>query len=285
MENLNTLNGVQSGVVDPTTKTPDSAGASGVVDPKAGVGAASEPKAAETVKPAEPATAAKQGAKEADKPKQTKADNAAFAEMRRKTQELQRQLDEARREREKVDSALTKHFGATGESITDKVDALVAKALNISVDELRARDAIEAQKAKERVKQDPEYVAVTKERDELRTRFAELLYAQDLAAIKAAFPDETAETVDDLGEDFRMLRVKKGDPITAYKMVRAARDVAEPEHKPEPPAMGAVGDQSTPESEYYSADELARLDKNPKLLDDPKILAKAIKSLTRLKHK
>ena len=34
-------------------------------------------------------------------------------------------------------------------------------------------------------------------------------------------PDETAETVDDLGEDFRMLRVKKGDPITAYKMVRA----------------------------------------------------------------
>lgn len=285
MEDLNALNGVQAGVVDPSTKTPDNAGASGVVDPKAGEGKPSEPKAAETAKPAEPATAAKQTAKEADKPKQSREENAAIAEMRRKYQEAQRQLDEARREREKVDGALTKHFGATGDSITDKVDALAAKALNISVDELRARDAIEAQKNKERVKQDPEYVAVTKERDELRTRFAELLYAQDLAAIKAAFPDETAETVDDLGEDFRMLRVKKGDPIKAYKMVRAARDVVEPEPKPEPPAMGAVGEQSTPEPEFYSADELARLDKNPKLLDDPKTLAKAIKSLSRLKQK
>lgn len=292
MESLNTLNGVQSGAVDPSTQNPVNAGASEVVTPKAGAGVASETKTAETAKPTEPATAAKQGAKEADKPKQTKEENAAIAEMRRKYQEAQRQLDEARREREKVDGTLAKYYGATGATLSDKADEITARSLGISVEELRAREAVEARKLDALVEKHPKFQELAakltdaEQREQERVaKEAKEIRAKDLAAIKAAFPDETAEAVDELGEQFRAMRYLGVDALTAYNAIRATRKLAEPEPKPEPPAMGAVGEQSAPEPEFYSSEELAKLDKNPKLLDDPKTLAKAIKSLTRLKQK
>jgi hypothetical protein len=116
------------------------------------------------------------------------------------------------------------------------------------------------------------------ENRQLKEREHQRIFDDDLSAIRSLFPDVKAKTVFDLGEDFVRLRAAGVDTVTAFEAIRARQ---EKETKKRPPSTGSVKSYTTPRQEYFTEGELDRLTKRE--LDNPKILQKAIASLTKIR--
>ena len=86
----------------------------------------------------------------------------------------------------------------------------------------------------------------------LQQREAQRVFREDLAAIRAAWPDEKAKSIAELGPQFAAICAAGVEPLAAYEALRAQR-----RRRSAPstgPVAGAGGD-----GDYYTRDEVARM--------------------------
>jgi hypothetical protein len=114
--------------------------------------------------------------------------------------------------------------------------------------------------------------------EEYRRRDFQRAMADDLAAVKAAYPDEQAADVAELGREFIRLKAAGVDTLIAYEAVRAARNR---QRVTPPPQAGPVTTSAKEDKEYYTSDEVDRMD--PREMDDPGVIARILRSMTRWK--
>lgn len=209
----------------------------------------------ETPAPSEPA-----------KPKQTAEDNAAFAAMRRA-------LEAERKEKARLESLVSgfksglKPQGYDGND-EDIVAKLNAEAQGVSIDEYKAQmRKAEAERSKE--------ADLKAKLEEYERKDQERQLADDLNAIKKAFPDVKASTVWELGDKYvALMRTGEVDAVTAYRAIREA-DV-----KPAPPSIGSVkSTAAVVDKEFYTKDELEAIAKNPDKLKNEAVQKKAWNSI------
>ena len=149
-----------------------------------------------------------------------------------------------------------------------------AKAANIDPDVYRQRENEKQAEAAEKLR-------LQMENEMLLEQAKQRRYADDLTAIKAAYPEVKAGSISELGQEFVSLMRGMGgnaDPVLAYGVVKARQQAAS---KPTPPSMGSVSSAGAPSSgEYYSEAELDAL--TPAQLRENTIYNKAMKSYDRL---
>jgi len=193
----------------------------------------------------------------------------AYAELRRRAEEAERQAALIKSERDELAGAL-RGFEFEGDSTDDLVNAALARQTDRPIEEIKA------ERDKERRYKELEVKAKLYEQE----RF-ERFKADDLEAIKAKYADEDAKSVDDFGETFFKLRANGVSPLAAYAAIRAEREI---KTTPKPPSPGSVKTSSTKEPrEYFTNEELDALTSAD--LNKPGILDKAMKSLERLGRK
>lgn len=89
--------------------------------------------------------------------------------------------------------------------------------------------------------------------------------------------DPSVRSLDELGGDYFSL-IKNGiDGAAAFLAIRGMKDLDKPKT---PPVIGALNTKAVNDREFFTSSELDSL--TEKDLDDPRILNKAIKSLSRL---
>ena len=209
---------------------------------------------------------------------QTREQNRQQAAMRRSRENaLQQQLEMARASESKLMEAL-KGYGYSGNA--EEVAAQIhAAQQGISYEEYQAQQEQQQALMREMMQSDPEFLAMKQKADLYEQEAFNRVFKDDLAAIKKAFPDVKAKSVEDLGDMFTALRANGVDAVTAYAAINKGQEATK---KPTPPVMGAVN-QTPAEKEFYTSEELDRLTK--KDLDDPSIYARAMKSLSKLGRK
>ena len=141
---------------------------------------------------------------------------------------------------------------------------------------VRQMEAAAMERARQQLESSPEYLAQQAQAKAMQQQMQRMQFAADLAQIKAAYPSEQAETVEELGETYIRLRAAGIDNLTAYKVLQAqaAQTVAAA-----PPSTGDVKPAAdTRKSEFYTSEELDRM-------SDEELEAnwdKAYKSMMRL---
>lgn len=165
----------------------------------------------------------------ADPSEDTKSD-AAFAEMRRKLEAAQRQIDE-------YEEALGLWFDGD-----NKIAQAHAHYEDISLDEAisnmeqkRELDQLRAEKA-----------ALEEEKNQLEF---DNLRAEDLKAIKSARPDANIKDVLELGEDYFKYRTMDIDPVTAYDALQLKKGVP-------PKPMGKAKTGAPAKTGFYTREEV-----------------------------
>ena len=194
--------------------------------------------------------------------------DAAFADMRRKWQasESERNIANERFARAKE---ILGRFGFAGESDDDVLDAADAHFTGQDVESIR-RERMERQKALN------EQNALQREVNHYRQQEVHRRMAEDLKAIQKI--DNTVKSLDDLGEDYFNLIRSGFDGITAFMAVKAKKELNK---KEAPPVIGRINSKTVQERDYFTDKELSAL--SAKELDDPAVLAKAMKSMTKKK--
>lgn len=255
----------QSGTVDaqtiesPNAEIPASAGRPEIAD---GQTQAAEPAEA-------PATAGQ-------KPAQTREENAAFARMRR-------ELDQNKAELARY-KAMSRAVGeATGTRSEDPDEirwSVQAQREGVSPDIIRQREAAEKQRVQDQLKNDPEYIRVQQELVYYRQQTAKQQQERDIEELRAKYPADKIDLAT-LDEQYVKLRVAGVDNLHAYAAVRAVKGITEAEKKPVPPDTGAVGAAAEQQPDFYTPEQVDQL--TQKQLDDPKIMEKVMKSMTKWK--
>ncbi len=234
MDNLNVVNDTQQAVVEPASQS---------VTDTSGTPAGT---------PADSANA------EVAPRGQSKADNHAAAQMRRRA-------EAAEAENQRLVSGLAK-YGYSGANTQEILDQLEAKQTGSTVAQIQQNRA----KAQAAVENDPRYQALVEQN-------IEYAKAEDLRQIQTL--DPSVKSVDDLGDDYFKLRAAGIDAKKAFLVVKNS----DAPTTPKPANIGPVNDSGNVESEFYTSEQLDRL--TSKDLDNPKILKKAMASLTRLGKK
>lgn len=218
--------------------------------------------------------AAEQPSTEQKPVKQSREVNHQFKLMRQQQERLQREMEQMQSGNAQLLEAL-KDYGYSG-TAEEVLNQLKAAKEGISIDDYMERENQIQSRAKELMQSDPEYQTLKEKAEAYENMAFENVVKEDLAAIKKAFPEEKARTVDELGEQFIALRAQGIDPVVAYAAINTAKQATA---KPKPPEMGAVG-QKPVEKEFYTSEEIDKL--TDKELDDPSIWAKVMKSMTKL---
>ncbi len=113
-----------------------------------------------------------------------------------------------------------------------------------------------------------------------KTRLADELDRRELEEVRSAYPQVRAQTLSELGETYQALRRAGVDHLTAYGAVLAGENAR---RSPIPVDTGAVGSAGQQEKEYYSPEEVDRLSSRD--LDDPKIMERVLRSMTKWKRR
>lgn len=210
-----------------------------------------------------------QEAAEDTEPGKTK--NAANAQMRVAIETANRHNEKLRRQNE----LLVKAFGEYGINGTPEEIADQVKAQNTgrSVEEIRA-----AREAEER--QSETRIDMERENETLKELLRKEALEKDLAAVKKAYPEVKAASVEELGEEFlRIMATGAVDAATAYGIIQSKQAKSKAR---KPPVTGKVGKSDTGDGGYYTSEELDTLTMD-ELMSDPKKYRKAMKSLSKLK--
>ena len=193
--------------------------------------------------------------------------DSGYAKLRREAEQAKKEAEQARREAEAIKAQLKKH-DFVGKDGFDLVDQLEAQRTQKPIEEVRAE--------RERLSRLEELEA---ENAALKQREIERFFEKDLDLLKKTYPDLKETDVFKIGNgEFSKLRAAGVDPIVAYEAILAKQTK---ETKPRPPSTGSVKSNTPPESEYFTSDQLDAL--TSKQLDDPKIFAKAMASMEKLK--
>ena len=194
--------------------------------------------------------------------------DAYYADLRRK-----QELDQARAENtrlqqqmEMVQKTLGNFF--EGATLEEQLDYASAQAQGIDVSTYRAQRQEQEQAQ-----------AVQQELQMYRQREIDRMMDDDLKAVQAI--DPTVTSLKDLPETFLALRFNQAAPMSARDAFIATKAISQQTKTPKPASVGSISGSGTAESEFFTSEELDKL--TPKMLDDPKIMEKAMRSMARLK--
>lgn len=213
-------------------------------------------------------------------PRQSPEENHQYARLRRQFEAQLRQEQAQRQQMEQMQRQMVTALNGLGYQggPEDIADALAAQQQNLTVEQLRAQRQAEQQRARELMRQDPEYLAAKAQAEQYQEMVYRDLYERDVAEINEHFPDAKVKSLDELGEDFAAMRAGGVGNLAAYAAIRQAREAAA---KPLPPEIGAVNATEAGEKDYYSPEEADRL--TSEQLDNPKIMDIVMKSMTKWK--
>jgi hypothetical protein len=173
--------------------------------------------------------------------------------------------------------------GFTGKTAKDLAYDVMASAEGISIDDVRNREEnrarseleVREQIRKELLENDPELVQM---QEEARQAIFSNQSRQDLAAIRAVYPDVKADTVLDLGDRFmNLMATGMFDPVSAYEVVLSEQ--AKEKNKI-PPSTGSFSTGGTTPKEYYTKEEADRLTKAD-YMRDPSLFEKVRNSMLK----
>lgn len=168
--------------------------------------------------------------------------DAAFAQMRRNNEELQRQLAEAQRQSKEYEDALGLFFD--GE---DKALQAQAYYNQRPVEDIRAEHQMQAQLEELQTKnQNLE--------QQLLEQQAQAQMEADLAEIQKLHPE--VKSIGELGEEFLAFRFNKMGEVgaeQAFQMMMAYKASTTPK---KPPIIGSVSTQEKPQNDYFTRDEV-----------------------------
>lgn len=250
--------------VETTAQTVDNAAAAPeVVAPAAESAPKAEQQAAEGA-----GTAASEGGKKA--PAQSRDANSYYKGLRQKAKEY-----------DGVSNGIMNLARAKGlqpKNAGEAVQMLEADAAGKSYEEYireqeRANADFESRVKESDLYRDLEERAARNEADAELYRSGERM-RKDLEAIRAVDPSVTS--LEQLGDEFKEL-VRDMDGLSAYYVIKGREAVKKAAM---PPATGAVGSKTDTDRDFTS-EELDRL--TSKDLDDPKVYARALRSMQNLK--
>ena len=190
--------------------------------------------------------------------------DAAFAEMRRQNQQLEK-------EKQQMMKALSRYFdGDTPE--------------DLSINAMAYADQRDPDEYRQEWEHDQEFekLKTTNEslEQELFSLRAEKLMRDDLGEIQKIDPN--IKSLDELGESFLKLRLNNEFGLSATEAYFAVKAKEQHEKVLAPSAIGKVADSKT-ERDYYTSEEIDDIcDNRPELLDDDKVWDKVMRSMERL---
>ncbi len=245
--------------------------------------------------PGEAAGAVEDSGAATEQPTQTKEENAAFAAMRRRAEQAERdrdaakqQVDQLSRHAEGYSKLRSTVEGALQTTLPDDpdsaVDAFNAAQWGVTADEARTRRLANEAAQRKELERNPAYQQLLNEKkaleekaNEAERRMVLAAIQKDVDAIANAFPDARIQNIGDMDEDTRdayvaLMRTRKyqGKPVEAYALV-TGRTV--PGKKTAPPSTGAIKNTVVEQpKDFYTPEEVDKLTdadyrRNPKLLD------------------
>lgn len=185
-----------------------------------------------------------------EKPTQDPEVNRAFAQRRREQEMFQKLFGDVTNPVTGKPFSGLDEFGAWKEK--QRVEK-AAKQAGLTAEEYAALEAQIAQKVKE---SDPEVLHMRTMAEQLQQAQQRQVFQKDLAEIRAAYPDEKAEDVAELGEEYlAMMATGKVSAIAAYEAVRAHKQRS----APKAPSMGDVGGSAGKEKEFFTREEVLKM--------------------------
>ena len=208
--------------------------------------------------------------------------DAAFANMRRSMEQAQKEKEETQKLLEAMKAEkerLTNSFGLFGfkGNVDEIEDQAKAHYSGKTVEEVR-NERLQAQKViEEQQRREQETLAKDNQIKDLQRQLYARILDDDLKAIQAK--DPSIKSLDDLGKDFALMRSTGVSVDVAYNAVKST---LEANKKTPPPEMGKVNATQKADKTYYTQDEVdAMIAANDKALDNPSVLEKIRKSMTK----
>ena len=112
-----------------------------------------------------------------------------------------------------------------------------------------------------------------------RQREVQRLMEDDLKQIQALDPSVTS--LDDLPDMFLALRFNTAAPLSATQAFLAMQAIEAQTRQPKPASVGSIGGSGRVESEFFTSEEIDHLTSD--MLNNPKVMEKAMRSLARIK--
>lgn len=230
------------------------------------------PEVAETETDVQEVTNEGEKEQEVTEPAPTERDyqkDADFAAMRRALEAANQEKLKITSERDRLARTL-RYFDFKGNSADEIADDAEAHYLGKSVEEIRSeriahQEQDEAQRAKDN------------ELEYLRNREVERVMNEDLKRIQKIDPN--VKSIAELGDRFFSLLSAHVDAVDAFNVIRASDTIGK---KTPPPEIGKVNSTDKADKTFFTQAEVdAMVASNSKELDDPNILAKIRKSMTK----
>lgn len=208
--------------------------------------------------------------------------DAAFANMRRSMEQAQKEKEETQKLLEAMKAEkerLTNSFGLFGfkGNVDEIEDQAKAHYTGKTVEEVR-NERLQAQKVfEEQQRREQENLAKDNQIKDLQRQLYARILDDDLKRVQTI--DPSIKSLDDLGADFAKMRMSGVSTDVAYHAVKSS---LEANKKTPPPEMGKVNATQKADKTYYTSAEVdAMIASNDKALDDPSVLEKIRKSMTK----
>jgi len=209
--------------------------------------------------------------------------DAAFANMRRSMEQAQKEREETQKQLEAMKAEkerLTNSFGLFGfkGNVDEIEDQAKAHYTGKTVEEVR-NERLQAQKVfEEQQRREQENLAKDNQIKDLQKQLNARILDDDLKKIQAIDPN--VKSLEELGKKFfGMMASGDWTPEQAYYAIKSAENANK---KTPPPEMGKVNATQKADKTYYTQDEVdAMIAANDKALDNPSVLAKIRKSMTK----
>lgn len=208
--------------------------------------------------------------------------DAAFANMRRSMEQAQKEREETQKLLEAMKAEkerLTNSFGLFGfkGNVDEIEDQAKAHYSGKTVEEVR-NERLQAQKVfEEQQRREQENLAKDNQIKDLQRQLYARILDDDLKKVQSI--DPSIKSLDDLGADFAKMRMSGVSTDVAYHAVKSS---LEANKKTPPPEMGKVNATQKADKTYYTQDEVdAMIAANDKALDNPSVLEKIRKSMTK----
>ena len=209
--------------------------------------------------------------------------DAAYASMRRSMEQAQKEREESLKQIEALKAErerLTNSFGLFGfkGNVDEIEDQAKAHYTGKSVEEVR-NERLQAQKVfEEQQRREQENIAKDNQIKDLQKQLYSRILDDDLKKIQAI--DPTVKNLDELGDKFMKLMALGG--WTAEDAYHAVKSIGTANQKTPPPEMGKVNATQKADKTYYTEAEVdAMIAANDKALDNPSVIAKIRKSMTK----
>lgn len=208
-------------------------------------------------------------APESEEPEETgkTAADTAFANMRRRAEEAERQAAEMQAEIESMRAKQEAREAALANMDIDDIDA-IAESLGTTRDEVLERIERAEEEAEAEIREKEKDKTIKELTDKINEAEAEKAMAEDLAELQKL--DPKLASLEDLGEDFAAYISAGLTAKQAYFAIKG-EEISTKATPASPP--GKITEAAPPEKDYYTEDEVANMTSEEKSANWEKIMA------------